>query len=111
MAQSCVNSCSCKTTWLLSIQSGRFFRRELHDIVLVAERQWKLLLLNTQFSSELQNCVEAFTAGRLSDMINVKKKPVTKFSHRILRPKKSEFKPAIAISMWENGTVYLSSVS
>ena len=78
MTQSCVNSCSCKTTWLL--HSGHFFGRELHDTVQVVERQWKQLLLNAQFSSEFQ--IEAFTAGWLSDVVNVKTTPVTEFSPR-----------------------------
>ena len=67
MTRSCLNICSCNTTWLLP--SSCFSRRELRDTVLVAEHQWRLLLLNTQFISELQNDLyRRITAGWQSDM-------------------------------------------
>ena len=73
-------------------------------------------MLNTQFISELQNDLyQRIMAGCQSDMhgpvVDVKKTltghrvltPIPVCCLTILRPKKSEFEPAIAITTWENG--------
>jgi len=112
MTRSCLNICSCNTTWLLP--SSRFSRRELRDTVLVAEHQWRLLLLNTQFISELQNYLyRRIMVGSQSDMHGQCKKTPTRSqsSHTDSSPlpnyfKKSEFEPALAITMWKKWYIF-----